>query len=299
MSSLLAFEAAARHSSFTRAATELNLTQGAVSQRIKALEDLLGHQLFVREGNAVRITDEGRHYLASARMALAEVQSATSRAVERHRGDILTIACLGTFALKCLIPRLKEFRRQRPNIALRLRTLHPLEEASRQDHDVSIQYGVRSRWPDMVLAKLGDDFLFPVCSPDLLQEGEGLTSPRDLVRHTIIRTLSPIDIQGDWSLWLDRAGLPELMSASELHCDTLFSSYEAAIEGLGVTMGRWSVARMDLAAGRLVEPFTIRLPSPLGYHVIATPERAKLAKVAAFFEWAAEHLHNTAQPHPH
>lgn len=295
MSGLRAFEATARHLSFTQAATELNLTQGAVSHQIKNLEDLLGLKLFVRDGNAIRLTEAGQEYLTSARAAITEVLVATDRAIDRQRGDVLTIACLGTFAIKSLIPNLSDFVRRYPQIGLRIRTLVPLIEMAPQDYDVSIQYGTGADWPGMVAHKIGGEELFPVCSPMLLRNGKGLATPKDLARQTIIRTASPLILRDDWPLWLEKAGVSGLEFAAEITCDLLYPSYQAAIEGLGVAMGRSSVVKSDIANGRLVEPFSIRLPSTLGYYIVAGAERAKLAKVQMFRDWALDRLGTATQ----
>lgn len=290
MSGLRAFEATARHLSFTRAATELNLTQGAVSHQIKNLEDLLGLRLFTRDGNAIRLTDAGFEYLASARAALTEVLVATDRAIDRQRGDVLTVACLGTFSIKCLLPNIGDFMRRHPSIGLRIRTLVPSTYMAPQDYDVSIQYGSSEDWPDMVARKILREELFPVCSPALLRADDGLRVPLDLSRHTVIRTASPFILRDDWPLWLEKAGIPGITFAGEISCDLLYPSYQAAIEGLGVAMGRSAVVAGDIRSGRLIEPFAVRLPSSLGYHLVMEEDRAKLAKVGLFCDWALERL---------
>lgn len=289
MASLRAFEAAARHLSFTRAAIELNLTQGAISQRIKTLEDILGVRLFVREGNLIRLTEVGHEYLGSAKAAITEVLVATDRAIGRQRGDVLTIACLGTFALKCLIPNLGDFRLHHPEIALRVRTLVPYETSAPQDYDVSIQYGMGDL-PGLVATKIGPEEVFPVCSPDLVRRGKGLRQPADLAHYTIIRTASPLILRDDWPLWLETAGIPDLRFADEISCDLLYPSYQAAIEGLGIALGRTAVVAKDLREGNLVEPFSVRMPSPLGYYVVTTPDRARLSKVQQFTQWVKDRL---------
>jgi LysR family transcriptional regulator, glycine cleavage system transcriptional activator len=289
MSSLLAFEAAARHLSFTRAAIELNITQGAVSQRIKTLEDILGVPLFIRDGNLIRITAAGHEYLDAARRAITEMLVATDRAVGHQRGDVLTVACLGTFALKCLIPNLTSFRAEHPDVALRIRTLVPYGPTTSQHFDVSIQYGMGD-WPGFVSMKIGPEEIFPVCSPELANERGGLKAPADLSRHTIIRTASPLILRDDWPLWLEQAGIPGLKFADEIVCDLLYPSYQAAIEGLGVALGRTIVVAKDIREGRLVEPFDIRLNSPLGYYVVASPEKSEDIKVKKFTKWVRDCL---------
>ena len=290
MASLRAFEVTARHLSFTRAATELNITQGAVSHQIRNLEDIVGVKLFEREGNNIRLTDVGFEYLASARAVITEVLVATDRATDRRRGDILTVACLGTFSLKCLIPSIHAFIALHPAIGLRVRTLVPSLQVPPNDYDISIQYGQREDWPDMVVTTICGEELFPVCSPALLHREPGLKIPADLSRQTIIRTASPLVLRDDWPLWLEMAGVPRMRFAAEMTCDLLYPSYQAAIEGLGVVIGRSAVVKNDVEAGRLVEPFSIRLPSPLGYHLVVSPKRARLAKVQAFCDWVVARL---------
>jgi LysR family glycine cleavage system transcriptional activator len=287
MSSLRAFEAAARHLSFTRAASELNLTQSAISHRIKTLEDMLGVKLFARDGNFIRLTEVGHEYLNSARSAITEMLIATDRVAGRQDSGMLTIACLGTFALKCLIPELKDFRLHHPAITLRIRTLVPYEILEKQDYDVSIQYG-SDDWPGLVATKIGPEEIFPVCSPELAQSG--LREPADLVNFTIIKTASPLILRDDWPLWLEAAGIPNLSFPDEISCDLLYPSYQVAIEGLGVAMGRTAVVKKDLRDGKLIEPFSIRLPSSLGYYVVTTPDRARLKKVEIFSNWVARRL---------
>ena len=287
MISLYAFEATARHLSFRRAAIELNLTQSAISQRIKGLEDQLGAKLFIRENNSIRLTEVGHEYVRSARVAITEVMTATDRASGRQREDTLTIACLGTFALKCLIPMLKEFRTLHPSISLRIRTLFPYEPFAAEDFDVSIQYGAGD-WPGMVASKINDEEVFPVCSPTLLQGRRALKKPIDLRFHTIIHTSSPLILRDDWPLWLEEAGVSDISFADEISCDLLYPSFQAAIEGLGVAMGRSAVVQTDLVLKRLAEPFRIRLPSPLAYYVVVPEHRSKSPKVDLFTQWIVD-----------
>jgi LysR family transcriptional regulator, glycine cleavage system transcriptional activator len=296
MAGLRAFEATARHLSLTRAATELSLTQGAISHQLRNLEELLGDKLFERHGNEMALTEMGKDYLPSARAALTELQIATDRAIERHRGASLTIACLGTFAIKCLLPNLGDFLQSRPEANVRVRTLAPHAPLSPDDYDVSIQYGSSDDWTGMVARRITDEELFPVCSPALLQAPGALAIPQDLSRQVVIRTSSPFILSDDWPLWLEKAGVPGQQFAGEMSCDLLYPSYQAAMAGLGVAMGRSAVVEGDLKAGRLVAPFDIRLSSPLGYHLVMTSRRAQLAKVAEFCEWAEAHFSRLRLP---
>jgi len=294
ITALRAFEAAARYLSFSRAAVELNLTQSAVSHQIRKLEELLGTSLFERIGSAVALTDAGAEYLGPTRAAITELQVATDRAVGRRQENVLTVACLGTFAIKCLFPALGDFVARNPDIGLRVRTLVPFVQARPDDYDISIQYGMDADWPGFVAQRITTEQLFPVCSPRLLEGSSPLREPGDLTNHVIIKTVSPLILRDDWRLWLNKAGLNDLRGAGELTCDLLYPSYQAAIAGLGVAMGRSAVVQGDIAERQLVEPFSVRLSSPLGYHLVYPTHHATIAKVERFADWASDVLGRTA-----
>jgi LysR family glycine cleavage system transcriptional activator len=286
--SLRAFEAAARHQSFTRAAAELSLTQTAVSHQIKNLEDLLRVPLFTRERNAVRLTDAGHEYLHSVRAAITQITTATDRVVDSNRGNVLNVASLTTFAVKCLIPHLQDFRRCHPDIQLRIGTVVSFELLQHHDYDVAIRYGTGD-WRGFVAHKIAPEEVFPVCSPRLLKSGPALRRPPDLRHHTVIR-ISSFALRDEWPTWLELAGIPDLEFADEIACDLLFPSIQAAVDGLGVVMGRTAVVAADMQAGTLVEPFSIRMPSTAGYHVVSPVERADNRMVAVFRDWVLSRL---------
>lgn len=287
---LRAFEATARHLSFTRAAIELNLTQSAVSHQIRTLEELIGFPLFERMGNEIRLTERGNEYLVSARSIIIDLQVATDRARGRGEDNELTIGCLGTFALKCFFPHLKDFTAHYPHIRLRVRTIVPSHPTRPDDYDISIQYGQETDWPDFDVRRISTEEIFPVCSPKLCQGRNGLRVPRDLENTTIVRTTSPFILRDDWPLWLRKAGIAEMRFSSEIVCDLLYPSFQAAIEGLGVALGRSAVVKNDIAAGRLVEPFNIRLPSTTGYHLVSPRYNKVPEKVQNFIEWCLDRL---------
>lgn len=286
--SLRAFEAAARHQSFTRAAAELNLTQTAISHQIKNLEELLRVALFIRKRNVIRLTDVGHKYLDSVRVAITQITAATDRVVDANRGNVLNVACLTTYAVKCLIPHLRDFRRRNPDIQLRVGTVVSFDLLQHHDYDVAIRYGT-GEWRGFVSEKIGEEEVFPVCSARLLKSGPKLRRPEDLRLHTVIRT-SSFALRDEWPMWLELAGVPDVEFADEIACDLLFPSIQAAVDGLGVVMGRTAVVSADLASGLLVEPFSIRLPSAAGYHVVSPVERADMPIVKVFREWVMSRL---------
>jgi LysR family transcriptional regulator, glycine cleavage system transcriptional activator len=283
MMSLRAFEAAARHLSFTRAAIELNLTQTAISHQIKNLEDLLQVKLFARSANMIALTEVGEAYLRSVRAAILEISAATDRATDQSDENVLTVQCLGLFAIKRLLPHLHDFRTHHPSIALKLRTIQSFENNFHHDFDVAIWHGAGD-WMGMTAEKLAEEEVFPVCSPRILELGPGLNAPEDLQKHTIIRTSSTI-LRDEWPFWLETARTSEMTFLSEITCDYMITSLQAAIDGLGITLGRSGVVGPDLFAGRLVEPFSIRARSMFSYHVVWPARSSEQRKVQLFKNW--------------
>lgn len=287
LNALLAFEATARHQSFTRAAVELNLTQTAISHRIKELESLLNVQLFTRKQSTTRLTHEGRTYLECIRPAIAQIAAATESVASVHDSR-LTIACLNAFSAKCLTPALRDFRRLHPEFELRLTPLAPTDRLAQREFDVAIWYGVND-WQDFDAEAIGEEEIFPVCAPELLASGPPLRTPEDLGAYPIVRTVSPI-ITDDWPLWLQEAGAQIDAFSNEIYCETLGFSMNSILEGLGIGIGRALLVRDDLASGRLVAPFELRCSSYAGYHVLSRPDRSAIPKVRIFRQWLLSHF---------
>jgi LysR family transcriptional regulator, glycine cleavage system transcriptional activator len=296
MMSLRAFEAAARHLSFTRAAVELNLTQTAISHQIRNLEDLLGIRLFVRTANTIGLTDAGESYLRSVRAAIIEISAATDRAADRNDEHVLTVQCLGTFAIKRLLPHLHDFRVRHPAISLHLRTMQSFDNTLQHDFDIAIWHGAGD-WVGVTAEKLCDEEVFPVCSPRLLADGGRLDTPEDMTLHTVIRTSSLI-LRDEWPLWLETAGLCDVKFDAEIACDSLITSLQAAIDGLGIILGRSGVVGPDLAGGRLIEPFSIRARSMFGYYVVVPAHATQQRKVQLFRSWLLRRVGDQASDPP-
>ena len=284
MMSLRAFEATARHLSFTRAARELNLTQTAVSHQIRKLEDLLGIKLFVRERGSIRLTEAAHVYVESVQSLIMNISEATALVMQRKRDCFLHVGSMATFAVKCLIPQLNDFRSLHPGISLRLGTVVSSETLKRRDYDIAIRYG-SGDWPGFVTWKICNEEVFPICSAALLKSTPRLRTPGDLKHQTAIRTAFSFILRDEWPLWLEHAGIPDLEFANEITCDLLFPAVEAAIHGLGVALGRTPLVLPDLASGRLVEPFSTRLESKAAYFLSSPKESAQLSHVQYFKDW--------------
>ncbi|GGX14199.1 transcriptional regulator [Pigmentiphaga litoralis] len=289
LQSLLAFEAAARHLSFTRAAQELELTQTAISHQIKTLEDRLGTKLFVRVRNALSLTPAAREYLVSVNDAISVLSLATERTRKNKTNTVLTVTCLPTYATTCLIPALPDFQDRHPDITVHLATSATFDEFERNTYDVAIRYG-SGRWPSVRADLLHTEQFFPVCAPRLLDALQGRPPVEVLKALRQVRTYFYSMYQDDWPKWLEAAGLPH----AEFHGESVFhlqlTSLSAAVEGVGIAIGRTPLIDRDLARGQLVEPFDVRVSSSSSYYVTSPTSKSKQDKVQAFRDWALSYF---------
>src|SRR5262249_14417261 len=258
LNGLRAFEAAARHLSFTKAAAELNVTQTAVSHQIRRLEEQLGLRLFERGQRALRLTREAQQYLPAVRAAFADLRLATERLLYADSATVLNVSCLPSLAAKWLVPRLAAFQEGHPDIEVRIATATRLVDFRREEVDLAIRYG-SGRWPGLRADWLMAEDVFPVCSPALIAGDRPLRRPADIAHHTLLHVNLYRD---EWLLWLTAAGLPtSLAMRPGLTFDLGLMALQAAIDGLGVALGRTPFVAADIAAGRLAAPFDFTLPS--------------------------------------
>ena len=291
LNGLRAFEAAARHLSFTQAASELNVTQTAISHQIRRLEEELGVRLFVRQNRSLSLTAEARDYLPGVRAAFNDLRLATERLKRGNDGHVLTVSTTATLAAKWLLPRLSDFQAAHPDIDVRITTSTSLVDFERDNVDAAIRYG-RGQWPGVQAEWLMADEMFPVCSPSLLNGNRPLRGPEDLKHHVLLHTNTWYD---DWRLWLTAVGLPTDISAQRgLTFDLIFMTVQAAVDGLGVAMGRTSYVKDDIAKGRLVVPFNFALPTDAGFYLVSPPGRRDPPKLAAFREWVVGAAQNVS-----
>jgi LysR family glycine cleavage system transcriptional activator len=283
LNGLRAFEAAARHLSFTQAASELNVTQTAISHQIRRLEEELGMRLFIRKNRALALTPKARDYLPGVRAAFNDLRLATDRLLRRNDDNVLTVSTLASLAAKWLLPRLSQFQEAHPRIDVRITTSTSLVDFRGGGVDAAIRYG-RGHWPGVRADWLMADELFPVCSPKLLEGNRPLRRPEDLAHHTLLHSSGGYD--DDWRLWLTAAGLPTNISGQPgLSFDLILMTVQAAIDGIGVAMGRTSYVQDDINKGRLVVPFHIALPADAGFYLVSPETGADPPKLAAFRQW--------------
>ncbi len=280
LQALRACAAAAELGSFTRAAARLGITQAAVSQQVALVERHLGRRLFERLGRGVQPSDAGQVYLTAVQEALASLAQATRR-LGRPSGDgVVTLTLATTIAMRWLIPRLQDFARRQPTVELRLAITERYLPVGDGEVDIGIQYG-RGGPPGLESRLLFHEVLTPVASPELLAGKGRLAQPRDLLRHRLLHARGSAD---DWRDWLALAAvqLPDPRAGQVF--DQPHLALEAAAAGLGVALADRALAASDLAAGRLIEPFNLRLTRAEGYHLVGPRERPRPALRAAW-DW--------------
>lgn len=277
LNALKVFEAAARHESFTRAAEELCVTQGAVSHQVKALETELGLKLFNRERQRLMITQAGREYLAVVRDALDRIAMGTERLLQRQSVGALTVSTSPDFAAKWLVHRLGRFADARAGIDLRVSaTMHHVDFA-REDVDIAVRHG-DGHWPGLHVTRLCTEHLFVVCSAKI---ATALARPADVLKFPLLH----LQDSDTWPEWLEAAGVagskaihgPVLNRASML--------IDAAVDGQGIALARTALAAWDLINGRLVRPFSMTLPLAKSYWIVSPEATASLPKLVTFRDW--------------
>jgi LysR family glycine cleavage system transcriptional activator len=280
LNALKAFEAAARHESFTRAAEELFVTQGAVSHQVKALETELGIKLFNRERQRLVITEAGRDYLTVVRDAFDRISVGTERLLQRQNAGVLTVSTSPDFAAKWLMHRLGHFVEAHAEIDLRVSaTLHHVDFA-REEVDLAVRHG-DGNWPGLDTVKLTSEQLFVVCSPKLLSGRRRPSKPADILKYPLIH----LDSRADWAKWLQAAGVDDAKAihGPVLNRDSL--AIDAAINGHGVALARTTLAAWDLIQGRLVRPFPDSLRLSRTYWIVCPKATAAQPKIVTFRDW--------------
>jgi LysR family glycine cleavage system transcriptional activator len=276
--SVAAFEAAARHASFTRAADELNLTTGAISHAIKSLEARLGRALFERSGRRVVLTTHGQTLLARVRLSLGLLRDAFDVAPWVAR-DRLIVTMLASVAKKYLVPRLGELEAALPGVVLDLRCSDALADLS-SEADIAIRFGPGA-WSGVESRFLGEERLFPVASPDY-RGGTLPASPEalygcDLIHHP----------ESNWRLWLDPLGLDADRLPVSLIVDDAGLVIDAAVQGLGVALARKHLVQDELRTGRLVRLFEHDVAAEYSYWAVWNGGSAKRVVIAGFVDWMA------------
>lgn len=285
LNSLKAFEAAARHLSFTRAAEELFVTQAAVSHQIKGLEEFLGMKLFVRKNRSLLLTEEGQSYYLDIKDIFSSLHEATNRLLARGAKGVITVAMPPSFAIQWLVPRISQFSAIHPEIDVRITAVDFDEGFLNDDIDVAIYYG-RGRWRGLSAYKLHTEYLTPVCSPMLLQRGKPLQELDDLRHHTLLHDSS----RSPWKEWIrtfNVLGMNVNQGAIFSHSMLVI---QAAVLGQGIALAHSVLARPEIEAGRLIYPFAEKLVTKNAYYLVCGEGQSESGKIKAFREWLLEEI---------
>jgi LysR family glycine cleavage system transcriptional activator len=274
LNALRAFEAAARHLSFKRAAVELHVSATAISHQVKALEDYLGVKLFERRNRGLKLTDVARAALPKVSEGFQSLAEGAEAMRAQDAAVTLLLSAAPAFAAKWLVPRLQNF------VGFNIEP----DEA-----DLAIRFG-SGNYPGFRVDRLLEVSLTPVCSPQLMAGERSLHAPEALRHHTLLHddTIEALDGRPDWAMWLKRAGVTDVNPARGPHFTHGALALEAAADGLGVALAMDVIAAGDIAAGRLVQPFELKVPLPAAYYVVSPENQADQPHVAAFRTWLLE-----------
>lgn len=281
LNSLRAFEAAARHGSFTGAAKELGVTQSAVSRHVLQLEASVGGALCARMRRGIELTAEGATYAEALRTAFDQIEQQTRRLTSKPPANTLRLKLPPTFAIRWLVPRLARFHAVNRQIDVQITTSHKNVEFDREDIDVCIHWGSKPL-PGTRCRPLFGEILLPVCSPALRKRSARLKRPADLTRHVLMCSLHRPD---DWPIWLAKAGVGEIDGNDGLKFENSALAYQAAIDEVGIVVAQRAFVEDDLRAGRLIEVFHLRAPTGNAYYLAYPAQKPVSAKVRAFEDW--------------
>ncbi len=285
---LRTFESAARHLSFTRAAAELSVTQSAVSQQIRLLEDRLGESLFHRLPQSLQLTEAGRAYLPVVRDAFDRLHLGTHEVFGQGRRELVTIRATPGFGEFWLAPRLPDLFARYPEIDVRIASAVWNPELMEAGVDLEVRYGV-SEWPELHAHRLTREAIAPVCAPAVAARLAG--RPEALASERLLHTDG---FRNGWAEWLQFAEAPPQVDAgSGCHFDTAIMPLNLAAAGAGVALGRQSLTAGLLARGELVEPFDTRLEVDEGFHLVWLADRSLSAQADLVRAWLVEMADDT------
>ena len=299
LNALRAFEAAARHMNFSRAADELSVTPGAVSQQIQNLEEYIGAPLFKRTPKGLLLTDAAQTALPALREAFDRLAEAASLLTAAEDGRRLTVSAAPSFAAKWLVPRLGRFEAAHPEVDVWLSAGLELVDFTGGEVDLAIRYGT-GRYPGLEVTRLLGETVVPVASPKLLDQAP-MHDLADLSGHILLHDGSPDadDSCPDWQMWLAARGVKGVDGARGPRFNQSSLVIEAAVNGRGVALAKQTLAQADLDAGRLTAPFNIETAVDFAYYVVHPKAKGRLRQVKAFVAWlmaeaeAHERAHRT------
>jgi LysR family glycine cleavage system transcriptional activator len=292
LNSLRAFEATARHLSFSKAAQELHVTPAALSHQIRGLEEQLQLKLFHRRARSIELTEAARTIYPGIRTGFDAIREAVERLDRGKQDRMLVVSSTPGLTAKWLVPRLYKFLALHPDIETRITASVGYANFATDDVDVGIRLssGVH---PDLYVEKLSDEWLLPLCSPRLLEGEHPLGVAHDLKHFTLIQ----VDLPGvvpTWTDWMEMAGLDGIDSTRGLRLNVADHALDAASEGVGVVLAYKMVAARDIALKRLIIPFGPEIPLPgRAYYFVCAKGQEKRAPIKAFRDWIFSEMQET------
>lgn len=287
LNGLRAFEAAARHLSFSRAAEELFVTPAAISHQIKGLEDFLGVTLFKRMPRAVILTEEAQMVLPIITEAFDRLDQAAGLLMDNKASGVLTVTSAPTFAAKWLLPNLDSFTEKYPDISVRLDARLDTVDFDRDGVDVGVRLG-SGKYPGMRTDRLFAETVAVVCHPKVMEGPHPLHEPSDLKHHTLLHVDWGKKLEGpvpDWAMWLKSAGVDDVDPTKGPVFTVEDMAIAAAVRGNGIALASVYAVRDEINKGNLVVPFARKIEATASYWVVAPERTADNAKVKAFREW--------------
>lgn len=284
---LVAFEAAARHLSFTQAAQELHLTQAAVSQQIRALEEFLGVQLFTREHRSVSLTQQGRDYQHTVAATLLQLASATQEIKVVDRDNTLTVAADQSIATLWLMPKLNEFQALHPDIKLRLIASDIAEDCLNKNVSIAMIFG-NGRWPGYEGVRVFAESVYPICSPEYIRQHGEIHNVQDLVHHHLIELEDQNWDWMNWRRWLTANGVDMPVERLCMSLNSYPLVVEAARNGQGIALGWKHLVQTE--DGKLVNPIKSSVETEDGYYLLWHKDRTLPPEGRAFIQWIRKHL---------
>ena len=277
LNALRAFEASARHLSFTRAAIELCVTQAAVSHQVKSLEAQLNVTLFKRLPRGLMLTSEGESLLPVLRDAFDRIALTLDQFEGGHYREVLTVGAVGTFAVGWLLPRLADFHSRYPLIDLRLSTHNNRVDVAAEGLDYAIRFGAGA-WHGTDACPLLEAPLTVLCVPQIAEQ---LHSPADVLKHTLLRSYRA----DEWNLWFQAAGLPsDTRVPRSVVFDSSLAMMEAALQGAGVALAPALMFSRQLESDVIRQPFEVGITTG-SYWLTRLQSRAETPAMLAFKGW--------------
>jgi len=290
LSALRGFEAAARLNSFSKASSELFMTQSAISHQVKLLEEYFGQALFKRVNRTVEVTDAGIDFLKTTQLVLSQLQRGTIR-LEFFNKESVVLNTTPAFASKWLMRRLTEFKRQHPEIDAWIYTDYSQHQLENAEVDLAIWLGTGD-WPGTQCIKLFDDEVTPLYAPSMLSDGQVIETPEDLAKFPLIH-VEQVERREDWQAWFVNEGITEVETVAGYNFNDSSLALDCALSGQGVVLGSTLLAHDLIASGQLIRPFEQSLTTELNYYLVYQEDKLKDEAVQQMLDWILAQFSNS------